>query len=99
MNVNFDRTSKTGKAKIILINQGAAYCALSHAKSHAKLQLLHLNHEHIKVNVTALNEMKILREHALFTWQHPIEGSGNKIVLSNPEHGTLIWSNSFQIMK
>ena len=84
MKVNFDRTSKTGKANIVPINQGAAYTALSRAKSRAKLQLLNFNREHIKVNVAALNEINRIREHAVFTWQRPIsQGSENKIVLSN----------------
>ena len=82
--VSSDRTSKTGKANTVPINQVAAYTVLSRTKSRAILQCLNFNQQHIKFNVAALNEMKRMREHAVFSWQHPIaEGSGNKEVLSN----------------
>ena len=50
-----------------------AYSALSHAKSCAKLQLLNINCEHIKVNATTLIEMKGMRGHAVLTWQKALE--------------------------
>ena len=60
--------------------------------------LLSFNREHIIANVAALNEMKRMREHAVFTSQHAIaEGSGNKIVLFNLRSWMLISSNSLQI--
>ena len=92
--------SKQETANTVLINQGAAYTVLSRAKSCAKLYLLNLNHEHIKINIASLSEMRKMREHAVFTWQHPIaEGSGNNIALSNLEYGMLIWSNSLRILQ
>ena len=87
-------------ANTVLIDQGAAYTALSRTKSCVKLHLLNLNYEHIKINIAALSEMRIMKEHAVFTWQHPIaENSGNNIALSNLEHEMLIWSNTLQILQ
>ena len=84
MKVDFDRTSKTGKANSVPINQGAAYTALSRAKTRSRLLLVNFDREHIKVNAAALNEMKRMREQAVFNWSHPIiQGSDRKMVLLN----------------
>ena len=79
MKADFNRTSKAGKVNTVSVNQGTLLMALSRPKSRAKLQLCNVDCDPIKVNITALHEIKRLKEHVFFPWQYHIaEDSGNK---------------------
>jgi len=84
LNRNNEKKTKTGKEYLVPISQGQLYTLLSRAKSRDKLLLLNFEPDHIKVNLSALEEMNRMRKDALFEWKHPLEEMvGSNICLFN----------------
>ena len=78
------KKTATGKNYQQLISQGQFYTLLSHPKSRDKVLLLNFEHEDIKLNESALDEMVRMRNESLFSWQHPIiELNGISMCLFN----------------
>ena len=78
------RKTATGKTYQQPIFQGQFYILLSHAKSRDKVLLLNFDPEQIKVNESALDEMVLMRQESVFSWQHPLKSfNGTSICLLN----------------
>ena len=82
LNRSTGKKTATGKNYQQPISQGQFYTLLSHPKSRDKVLLLNFEHEDIKLNESALDEMVRMRNESLFSWQHPmIELNGISVAI------------------
>lgn len=80
---DLNRATHTGKKKTVPVVKGYFYTTQSCAKERENVKLISFRPDIILPSKPALDKMQKIRNESLFTWQHPLKVSGNRMTLFN----------------